>query len=243
MSQVMFYGRPEPIRKEHHRNLRLDASRADLSFAARANSVPLAGPEFQHAAKEYPIVFIQTGTGGILAAALLGVRADENLFIGPDARWNAHYVPAFVRRYPFILAESGADPDQWAVCLDATYPGFNTETGEPLFADNDEPSPLLNHTIRFLQECQEGFRRTETFVQRLQELELLGNLSARVETKGGQKFAMQGLMAVDEKKLLALEAPKAMELFRSGELGWIYSHLISLANINRLATLLAAREP
>ncbi|MBF0212419.1 MAG: hypothetical protein HQM00_02510, partial [Magnetococcales bacterium] len=54
MSQIMFYARPEPINLERHRTLRLDPNRAKLNFAAQANSVPLAGAEFQHAAKEYP---------------------------------------------------------------------------------------------------------------------------------------------------------------------------------------------
>ncbi|MEO5346167.1 MAG: SapC family protein [Magnetococcus sp. YQC-9] len=241
MPHVMFYNRPEPLNKELHRAYKLDATLADPGFAAKTNSVPLAGMEFQHAAKEFPIVFLQMGDGSILAAALLGVRGDENLFINRDGRWSSTYVPAFVRRYPFILAENPNQPDQLTVCLDADFPGFNTKTGEPLFQDDGEPTPLMSNTLRFLQEYQEGFRRTTQFIERLKALDLLTPMTAQVEVSGS-KFALQGLLTVDEQKLLALDEPKAMELFRSGELGWIYSHLISLANINRLANLLAARN-
>ncbi|MBF0163937.1 MAG: SapC family protein [Magnetococcales bacterium] len=242
MPQVMFYDRPEPLNKERHRALKLDAKRADPGFASKTNSVPLAGMEFHHAAKEFPIVFLQVGDGAVLAAALLGVRTDENLYMGDDGRWSSTYVPAFVRRYPFILAENPAQPDQWTVCLDVAFPGFNTETGDALFGEDGEPTPLMSNTIRFLQEYQEGFRRTALFIERLQKLELLTPMTAQVETAGGQKFALQGLMTVDEQKLLALEESQAMELFRSGELGWIYAHLISLGNINRLASLLSTRN-
>ncbi|MBF0627832.1 MAG: SapC family protein [Magnetococcales bacterium] len=243
MSQVIFYNRPEPVNKDLHRNLKLDVSRTDLSFAAKTNSVPLAGAEFQHAVREYPIVFLQGPDQSILATALLGVRNDENLFIGADGRWNATYVPAFVRRYPFILASNETQPDQMTVCLDGAWSGFNTEQGEPLFDENGAPSTLMNNTIRFLQECQNGYQQTEQFIKRLQEMDLLVTLTAQVETGNGQKFAIQGLMAVDEKKLLALDEANTLKLFRSGELGWIYAHLLSLGNINRLVQLLAARHP
>ncbi|MBF0418008.1 MAG: SapC family protein [Magnetococcales bacterium] len=242
MPQVMFYDRPEPLNKERHRGLKLDAKRAEPGFAAKTNSVPLSGQEFHLAAKEFPIIFLEVGDGAVLAAALLGVRTDENLYVDRDGRWSSTYVPAFVRRYPFILAENPAQPDQWTVCLDAAFPGFNTETGDPLFGEDGEPTQLMGNTIRFLQEYQEGFRRTSQFIERLKKLGLLTTMTAQVETATGQKFALQGLLTVDEKKLLALEESQAMELFRSGEMGWIYAHLISLSNINRLASLLATRN-
>ncbi|MBF0340294.1 MAG: SapC family protein [Magnetococcales bacterium] len=242
MSQVMFYSRPEPLNKEKHLSLKLNTSQANLTFATRTNSVLLAGAEFQHAAKEYPIVFLQGGNGELLAAALLGVRNDENLFVDATGRWSANYIPAFVRRYPFILAESEATPGQLTVCLDADYPGFNNEEGEPLFEPNGEPSTLMNNAIRFLKDCQEGYQRTALFIEHLKELDLFVTLSARLETPQGQKFAIQGIMTVDEKKLHALEESQVMALFRSGELAWIHAHLISLSNISRLANLLSARD-
>ncbi|MBF0439203.1 MAG: SapC family protein [Magnetococcales bacterium] len=242
MSQVMFYAKPEAVNKEKHRTLRLDTSVANLNFAKQTNSVMLAGLEFQHAAKEYPIVFVQSANDQVFAAALLGVRTDENLFVNQDGRWDARYIPAFVRRYPFILAESGGEAGQMTVCMDVAHPGFNTEKGEPLFQENGEPTAILNNTVRFLQDCQEGYLRTTVFINRLRELDLFVTQAVKVEMTDGRSFTIQGLMTVDETKLLALDEKKAMELFRLGEMGWIYSHLISLSNVNRLAGLLAARE-
>lgn len=235
----MFYSNPVALDKVKHHDLRLDSSQANLSFATQTHSVMLAGMEFQHAAKEYPIIFIQGDKEQIFAAALLGVRTNENLYIGTNGRWNANYVPAFVRRYPFILAKTDATSEQLTVCIDSDYPGFNNKTGEPLFEKNGEPTAMLTKTMRFLQECQENYQRTEFFIKRLKEMDLFVTISANIETKESGKFTLQGLLVVDEKKLLALEPAKVMELFGLGELGWIYAHLISLANINRLANLLA----
>lgn len=82
-------------------------------FAGETNSVILAGVEFSEAAKEYPIVFTQAGDK-VVPVALLGLRNEENLFVDGKGGWDGRYIPSFVRRYPFILAETGGDrPAVW----------------------------------------------------------------------------------------------------------------------------------
>ncbi len=237
MKQLLFYEKPVALDKEAHKNLKLDASNGDLSFAQKTNSVIVAGVEFIHAAKEYTIVFAKAGGDRIIPLALLGLRNDENLFVDDQGKWDAQYVPAFVRRYPFVLAESGQGGEM-AVCIDQAFPGFSTESGTPLFNENGEQSDLLKKAIDFLQDYQSQNKRTEIFTNRLRDLDLLVELTARTDLTDGQKLSMGGLLVVDEKKLLQLEKKAAMELFRSGEMGWIYAHLLSLSNISRLATKL-----
>ena len=72
-------------------------------------------------------------------------------------------------------------------------------------------------------------------IKRLRDNELLSKINARVTAGDGQETALEGLLVVDEKKLLALDDEKSLALFRSGELAWIYAHLISIANIGTLA--------
>ena len=199
--------------------------------------------EFVHIAKEYPIVFAKAGDRTI-PLALLGLRNDENLFVNAEGRWDARYLPAFVRRYPFVLADAGEGGNgNLAVCIDEGFPGFNSEEGIPLFNDDGEQAPLLENAIRFLKEYQGQHQRTEIFINRLQNLGLLSELTARAELAGGAKFSMGGLLVVEEKKLMDLEKKEALELFRSGEMGWIYAHLLSLSNMNRLADMLSQRNP
>lgn len=236
MASLLFYDKPVALNKSAHKNLKLKASDTNFAFAKDTNSVILAGVEFTEAAKEYPIVFAQAGEN-LVPVALVGLRNEENLFVDGKGRWDAKYIPAFVRRYPFVLAETGEE-GQRMVCIDEAFPGFDEKEGEALF-DNEAPTPVLQQAIDFLEEYQRQYVRTERFIDRLKELDLLMTLNAKVDMADGQQFALTGLMAVDEKKLLELEDAKALEFFKSGELAWVYCHLMSLGNMARMIDRIA----
>jgi hypothetical protein len=68
---------------------------------------------------------------------------------------------------------------------------------------------------------------------------LLMSLNAKVDMADGQQFSLTGLLIVDEKKLLALDDDKALELFKSGELAWLYCHLMSMGNMTELVNKMA----
>ena len=197
-------------------------------FAGKTNSVILAGVEFSEAAKEYAIVFTQAGDK-VVPVAMLGLRNEENLFVDDKGGWVGRYIPSFVRRYPFVLAETG-ETGQQAVCIDDAY------EGEPLFA-GEETTPLLQQAIDFLEEDQKHYLRTEAFGQRLRDNDLLMSFDAKVDMVDGQQFGLTGLLAIDEKKLLQMPDDKALRLFRSGELSWIYCQLMSMGNmVDRIVT-------
>ena len=238
MANLLFYKNPVPLNKVDYKNIKISGADRTYEFAAKTNSVILAGVEFSEAAKEYPIVFAQAGDNAI-PVALLGMRNEENLYVDESGNWDARYIPAFVRRYPFVLAETG-DAGQRAVCIDETFEGFNDDEGEPLF-DDDEPTPILQQAMSFLEEYQGKYIRTEAFVKRLRDNDLLMELNARVDMVDGQQFGLSGLLAVDERKLLQLPEDKAMELFRSGELSWIYCHLMSLGTMSHMIERIASR--
>lgn len=243
MAQLMFYEKPVALNRDAHKDLKIGPNESGFGFARKTNSVVISGMEFVHAAKEYPIIFIKAGKA-TLPIALLGFRQDQNLFVDEKGKWDARYVPAFVRRYPFILAEApggegasagesgGPEGKKLAVCIDESFAGLSREEGKPLFQESGEPTELLQNAIKFLQEYQAQYQRTEIFINRLVDLDLLTGFTANAELKTGEKIALSGLLVVDEKKLMALEKNQVMELFRSGEMGWIYAHLLSLSNMN-----------
>jgi hypothetical protein len=236
MTDLLFYNKPVALNKLTHKDLRIAAERGDFGFAAKTNSVILAGVEFSEAAKEYPIVFAQAGNA-VVPVALLGLRNEENLFVDAAGQWDGRYIPAFVRRYPFVLAETGT-AGQRVVCIDEGYPGLSQDAGERLF-DDAGPTPVLTQAMAFLEEYQRQYLRTETFIKRLQDNNLLMALNAQVDLLDGQKFNLAGLLVIDEKKLLALGDAEALALFRAGELAWVYCHLMSLGclapMVNRVA--------
>jgi len=240
MANLLFYKKPVPLNKNDHKNKKISSAGRNFAFAGKTNSVMLAGVEFSEAAKEYPIVFAQAGEN-VIPVALLGLRNEENLFVDDDdGSWDSRYIPAFVRRYPFVLAETG-EPGQRAVCIDEAYEGFNDDEGEALF-DGGEPSPVLQQAMDFLEEYQKQYQRTEAFVQRLRDNDLLMSLNAKVDMVDGQQFSLTGLLTVDERKLLQLSDDAAMQLFRSGELSWIYCHLMSLGCMGRMVDRIAKKS-
>jgi len=240
MPSLLFYEKPVALNKVAHKDVKIAPLGGDYSFAAKTNSVIMAGIEFAEAAKEFPVVFAKAGNDRILPVALLGMRNNENLFVGEDGKWDGRYVPAFVRRYPFVLAQLPESKDL-TVCIDTAYPGYNAKDGQNLFDKKGANTPLLQRAIDFLSDYQRQYKRTEAFIKTLADLDLFMSLSAKVNMTSGQQFALTGFMVIDEKKLLKLDDADALKLFRAGELAWVYSHLLSLSNLSRLVDRVATR--
>jgi hypothetical protein len=240
MTQTLYYEKPVLLNREQHRKRRIKAS-TGYGFARKANSLYLAGVEFNEACKEYAIVFTRLA-GGIAPVAVLGLRNQENLYIDADNRWAAAYIPAFVRRYPFVLAELGNG--QLGVAVDEAFPGVNDRDGEPLFDDTGANTPFLQNALDFLQRFQAEHLRTQAFCRKLEEAGLFTEMSARADLVDGRTFTVAGLMVVDEKKLQELPDATVLAMFRSGELHLVAMHLLSLSNLNRLVQRIAERgEP
>ena len=104
MANLLFYEKPVPLNKNAHSGKKIRQAAHIFAFAGKTNSVVLAGVEFSEAAKEYPIVFAQSDET-VVPVAMLGLRNEENLYVDEKGDWDAGYIPAFVRRYPFVLAE------------------------------------------------------------------------------------------------------------------------------------------
>ncbi len=237
---LLFYDKPVPLNREGHRATRIKYSSGNFNFAKSTNSIPLAGIEFAAAARDYPIVFSGTEVNNTIPVILVGLGTDENYFVDATGQWQGAYVPAFVRRYPFVLAEKG--DAQFTVCVDEAYPGFNAEDGEPLFDENGKERPFLKSTLDFLSEYQGRMKQTQVFVQRLYEWELFKPQVIQIAPGNKPRYVMQGLQVVDEQRLLGMDEAHIQTLFRSGELGWVYAHLISLGNLQRLSTRLDLRH-
>lgn len=238
---LLFYDKPVALNREAHRGLRFKQTPGNFSFARSTNSIPLAGVEFAPAARDYPIVFSGSDASNSLAVALVGLSQDENYFVDSNGQWQGAYVPAFVRRYPFVLAEQ--EGGQFAVCLDETCPGFSAADGEPLFDETGVERPFLKNTLEFLTEYQGRMRQTQTFIQHLHEWALLKSQVIQIAPRDRPRFVLQGMQVVDEQKLMALDESRIQTLFQSGELGWIYAHLISLGNLQRLSVRFEERNP
>jgi SapC len=239
-TQLLIYETVVPLAAATHRDGSVEAG-ANFSFSAKTNSVPLMAVEFPMAASEYAIVFAGTPEN-TMPAVILGLRGEENLFLSKGSTWEARYKPAFVRRYPFVFSPT-ADGQRFMLCIDEAFSGFNRDgRGQKLFGDDDQPTAYVDNILKFLQEYQRQFRRTQEFCNKLRELDLLEPMQARVEMKSGERLSLGGFMAVNRAKLKELPGDKLAELAKTDELELIYLHLQSMRNFTTLQERLAAGQ-
>jgi len=94
------YRSPVVLRFEQHRDLCVKPA-GDYSFARDVNAVPISVGEFMPAIRNYPIVFAE---GSLTPVAILGLKQGENRFLTAGGAWRRDaYIPAYLRRYPFIF--------------------------------------------------------------------------------------------------------------------------------------------
>lgn len=239
MPTLLMYERVVAVNRDTHRQWRLRPARLPMAFARGTNAVLLAGTELPLAALDYPCVFVEAEQG-MTMVAVVGLRDHENLMVDEQGQWAEHaYVPAFVRRYPFVLATE-AGQDEMTVCLDEAFEGFNTDSGEALFDAEGGETPYLQQLKRFMLGYHQDMVRTTQFAARLLELDLLTEQTIDAQLNG-QTSSLKGFKVVDEARLRALPPEVVQDLFTSGALGWIHAHLLSLNNVRRLGARLATR--
>ncbi len=221
MAALMFYQEPVALEKKKHVDLKLDRQQ-NYAHAANINSVPVGGMEFFQASRDFPILFIKNAKDEYLPMAILSLR--ENTHDLGDT-WEGAYVPAFVRRYPFILTS------EKVVMFDAKAPHFQSGEGDALFKAEDEPTDALKEIVNFLEAVDANFKRTEEFSKAVAEKELFEPYKATVKFDNAQ-VRLDDLYVINEKKLHeALDKDTLHEWFNKGWVAWTHAHLHSLGSI------------
>jgi len=242
MTILNFYEKPVVLDRKQHRNLRLKPSPNGLAFAASTIAIPLAIVEFPQAALEYPIVFGVGDKGPGTPIMLVGVREKENLLIDTNGKWLGGYVPAFVRRYPFVL---NIDPDSKApmVLVDEAFDGLSETDGDRLFEEDGTETEITKSMLAFLGDFKVQGEFSNQFMANLKKFDLLVPQAVQVNRGSEPSITLDGFHIVDEKRLAALNDAATLELARSGDLGRIYIHLLSLNNIQKLVQRLNEKFP
>ena len=226
--QLLMYEKVVPLNKSSHKELYVKAGN-DYAFAKSLNSVPLTAVEFPMAASEYAIVFAGSDTE-IMPAVIMGVNQQENLYVNDADGWKAKYIPAFVRRYPFVFSSNDKD-DKLMLCIDESFSGFNTEgRGERLFDSEGEKTQYLSSILSFLEDYQVHFRHTQQFCKKLVELDLLQPMTAKVNIADEGPRTITGFKGIDRNKLRALSPEILASLAQNDWLELIYVHLHSIRN-------------
>lgn len=197
-------------------------------FIVNQNAMPITTDEFIPAARFYPIVFSQ-GENPV-PLALMGLNEGVNTVVDDDGKLRAPvYVPAYIRRYPFLFARLNPNSDEMSLCFDPTSDAVGKfKDGENLF-DGEEQSEALKQVIQFCQQFEESGARTQQFMKELKDLDLLMEGEVSIQQPGNDKpFIYRGFQMVDETKLRDLRGDTLRKISQNGILPLLYAHLFSL---------------
>ena len=240
---VLFYNKPEPLSRELHAKIGLRRVEKPFGFAAKTNVVPLTVGEFPMAALSYPVIFAGERYQPL---AVMGISQGTNLFVGEDGAFEiGAYIPAYIRRYPFVLANDQAR-GQLVVCIDRASTLLGEDCELPFFDEKGEATQYTNGCIEFCNNFETEGRRTEAFVNLLKELDLFEvkrstMTPANPDGTPGEPQPLAEYFAVSEEKLRALPAEKLQELVGNGAVAQVYAHLTSLIGWDRLVAIAMAR--
>jgi hypothetical protein len=242
---VLFYSKPEPLSRELHGKIGLRRMDKPFGFASATNVVPLTVGEFQMAGLSYPIIFAGERYQPL---AVMGVRQGTNLYVGADGGFDiGAYIPAYIRRYPFVLANDQSR-EQLVVCIDRAASMLGEDYDLAFFNEQGEPTDYTNGCIQFCNDFENEGRRTESFIGLLRELDLFEvkhstyTPTSNPDGTPGQPQPIAEYFAVSEEKLKALPPEKLQELIANGAVAQIYAHLMSLTGWDRMIALTMERQ-
>ncbi len=230
----LFYKAVEPLHAATHATWRLRGG--DAAFAAETPFVPIVAGELAAAARDYPVVFAADSAQPL---AILGLER-KNLFV-EDGRWERDtYVPAYVRRYPFVFVLTD-EPRGAALAIDSGSERVVTESeeGAALF-ENGQRSELTRQALEFCAAFGRDAELTTLFTTALREKDLLIDRRADATLPDGRKFGLDGFQIVDAEKFAALDDATIVAWQRQGLLALVHHHLASLDRFRALLDRQAA---
>lgn len=234
----LFYNKPTPLDSQKHAKYGMKKD-FGLGYTKEVNAVPVNLIEFPQICHYYPIAF--SPDGNATPVAILGLRDKENLFVNKKGEWQDNaYIPAYIRRYPFIFSEMPGS-DQLSLCVDMNDDIVMEKGEQPFFTEEGKPSDLSQNAMEFCKSYHAAAQATLEFSKALVAADLLIDRQADIALPDGKKISFSGFNIVDEAKLAKLDDKVFLEWRQKGWLPFIYAHLFSGAQWQRLTRLLNSR--
>ena len=234
----LFYRKPFALQAQVHSDISLKRG-TNYRFAQAANAIPLTTAELFHAQRDYPIVF--TDEALPMPMAVVGIQDRQNLFIEADGSWRrGTYVPAYVRRYPFLFAEQPMTRDL-TLCIDEASELIEASKQNTFFR-NGQPTEVTQKALEFCLAYQRQHETTREFGRTLAQVELLSSRDARVQITPQENVLVRGFKMIDEEKFNQLPADTFLEWRTKGWVALIFSHLLSLGAWDKLVQIVNERR-
>lgn len=223
-----------PIMENRHKDLKLKPI-DNFDFAKNLNIASIMVHEFSKVSPIYPILFLEDKENdSFKPVCLLGLKEGENLFV-KDGKWQASYIPAIIRRYPFALSKTEED-DTYLICIDEESEFLDKKDGEPFFNKDGSTGEVIEKIKAYLTELQQMEKFTNDFCKVIKEYKLFTPLNINIKS-GNEVKNINGAFMIDEEKFNKLSNAKFLDLRKKQYIPAIYAHLNSLAQIERLAML------
>lgn len=233
-SLPLLYEGLEPLNRNAHGNFKVRRL-SGLGRVKTAHAIPVTVDEFAMAQRHYPIVF-SVGDSPV-PIALMGLHEGTNTFFDDEGvvRESNVYLPAYLRRFPFLLARLREDSDELSLCFDPSAGAVGEfDEGEALFVEG-EPSNATQAILQFCEQFEQAGQRTQAFVAELKEAGLLMDGEVAIQPEGAeQPYIYRGFQMVDEEKFRNLRGDELRKLNQNGMLSLIMAHLFSLTMIREV---------
>jgi len=228
-SLPIFFKELIPLNSRDHKRWKSTQFK-ELPFLRNQHTIPLTVDEFIDTQRHFPIVF---GSGdNPVPLALMGLNEGVNIFVDDDGKLTENvYLPAYVRRYPFLLAKLNPNSDELSLCFDPSSGVIGKlKEGATLFKDDGDISEYTKGVLDFCQKFEESGARTRAFMEEIKKHDLLinGEISITLNDKPDNPFIYRGFKMVDEKKLRELDGEALEKLHKSGMIMLLHAHLFSL---------------
>lgn len=228
----LFYNDLMPLNSNDHANFST-RSVDSAPWLINQHAIPLTVDEFVQAQRHFPIIF--SGGDNPLPLALMGLNDGVNTYVDADGKLTeAVYVPAYIRRYPFMLAKLQPEATDLSLCFDPTSDSIGEfDEGEKLFTDEKQPSDATKRVLEFCEQFEQAGQRTQAFIKELQDNDLLmdGEVAIQTGVEGQQPFVYRGFKMIDQEKLRELRGDQLRKWNESGLLPLVFAHLFSLDNM------------
>ena len=202
----------------------------NAKFMEGSHAVPLTTEEFVMASRNYPIIF-SSGDNPV-PLALMALNEGVNTFTDDQGKFTAPvYIPAYVRRYPFMLARLQPDAEELSLCFDPTSEvvGNYKKDANPLFDSDNKPTENTQNILKFCEDFERAGAQTQAFMEELKKEKLLMDGEVSIQQTGvEQPFVYRGFQMVDENKMRELTGDKLRKMNQNGMLPLIHAHLFSL---------------
>jgi hypothetical protein len=227
----LFYKDLMPLNLRDHKGWR--NRKADTAnWLVGQHAVPLTVEEFPLAQRHFPIVF-SAGENPV-PLALFGLNESVNVYIDDKGVLTEDiYVPAYVRRYPYLLARLEPNSDNMSLCFDPTSGLLGDfKDGDDLFAGDDSPSEFVKGVLQFCENFEQAGQRTQNFVTELKKYDLLMDGEVAIQQnnagKDAQPYVYRGFKMINPEKLKEVPAEQLRTWNENGLLMMVHAHVMSL---------------